>query len=45
MTFEALGSEEARVLEFPLYREEVLATLSGLCEDKAPRLDGFTMVV
>ncbi|RVW26595.1 hypothetical protein CK203_103915 [Vitis vinifera] len=33
------------VKESKTRREEVLATLSGLCEDKAPRLDGFTMLL
>lgn len=42
MIFESLGSEDLGCLEAPFF-EEVFSTLSSLCKDKAPRLNGFSM--
>ena len=41
MTFEALGSEGARVLEVPFAEEEVLVALSSLCWDDSFRANQF----
>lgn len=45
MNFEAMGSEDSRSLEIWFYEEEAYGTLSGLCEDKSPSFDGFTMAL
>lgn len=39
--FNLLDVQDAAKLEEPFLREEVLAALSDLKKDKAPRLDGF----
>ena len=43
MTFNSLSSDDVEGLETLFFEEEVLAGLSDLCGDKAPRSDGFTM--
>ena len=44
LSFMGLVSSESEGLEIPFSEEEVFAALSNLGKDKAPRLDGFTMV-